>query len=76
MHLRPAAKTRQSPEAIEPGRVYATFTPALHAWVDGLVTYRLDTVARASAGISGVPLVARLEPRKLTPSLVNAQPVK
>jgi hypothetical protein len=76
MHLRPAAKTRQSPEAIEPGRVCATFTPALHAWVDGLVTYRLDTVARASTGVSGVPLVARLEPRKLTPSLVNAQPVK
>jgi hypothetical protein len=60
----------------EPGRVFETRTPALHARVDWRVACHLDTVAMASPGISGVPIVALLEQQGLTPSLVNARPVK
>jgi hypothetical protein len=43
--------------------------------VDGLVTCHRETVVLASTGVSWGPLFERLEPRGLTPSLVNARPV-
>jgi transposase len=60
----------------EPVRVFETFTPDLHALVDWLIACPIDTVAMASTGISWVPIVELLEPHGITPSLVNARPVK
>jgi transposase len=53
-------------------RVVETFTPDLHALRHGLITCHLDTVAMASTGIYAVPICELLEPRGLTPYLVNA----
>jgi transposase len=60
----------------EPVRVFATFTPDLHALVAWRVACHLDTVAMASTGIYRVPSFERLEPHGMTPSRVNARHVK
>jgi transposase len=60
----------------EPGRLFETFTPDLHALVDWLVACHMDTVAMESTGIYWVPIFALLEPHGITPYLVNARQVK
>jgi hypothetical protein len=59
-----------------PVRVFETFTLALHALVDWLVTCDIETVAMESTGVSWGPIFELLEQRGLTPSLVNARHVK
>jgi transposase len=60
----------------EPGRVFETVTPDLHARVAWLVAGHIDTVALEATGISWGPLFERLEPPGRTPSLVHARQVK
>jgi len=62
--------------AAEPVRVVETFTPDLHALGDGLIQGGIDTVAMASTGGYGVPVVELLEQGGLQPYLVNARSVK
>jgi transposase len=56
-------------------RALATCTPDLHALVDWLLQGGIDTVARASTGISWVPIFEVLELRGITPDLVTARQV-
>jgi transposase len=60
----------------EPVRVFATFTPDLHALVTWLVRCGIDTVAMESTGIYWVPVFELLEQQGILPYLVNARHVK
>jgi transposase len=66
-----------SPERdTEPVRVFATFTPALHALVDWLLPCGIDTVAMESTGVYWVPVFELAEQHGIHPSLVHARHVK
>ena len=60
----------------EPVRVFATFTPDLHALVAWLVACGIDTVAMESTGVFWIPIYELLEAAGITPYLVNARHVK
>lgn len=60
----------------EPVRVFATFTPDLHALVSWLVACGSDTVVMESTGVFWIPIYELLEQRGITPYLVNARHVK
>jgi transposase len=60
----------------EPVRVFATFTPDLHALVAWLVKCGIDTVAMESTGVFWIPIYELLEAAGITPYLVNARHVK
>lgn len=60
----------------QPGRRFTTFTAALHALVEWLITCGITTVAMEATGGYWTPIYALLEPRGLTPYLVNAHQVK
>ena len=60
----------------EPVRVFATFTPDLHALVAWLVACGIDTVAMESTGVFWIPIYELLEQHGIVPYLVNARHVK
>jgi transposase len=60
----------------EPVRVFATFTPDLHALVAWLLECGIDTVAMESTGVFWIPIYELLEAAGITPYLVNARHVK
>jgi len=60
----------------EPVRVFATFTPDLHALVNWLRACGIDTVAMESTGVFWIPIYELLEAAGITPVLVNARHVK
>ncbi len=60
----------------EPVRVFATFTPDLHALVAWLVKSGIDTVAIESTGVFSLPIYELLEAAGISPDLVNARHVK
>src|SRR6266496_1522626 len=60
----------------EPVRVFATFTPDLHALVAWLVKCGIDTVAMESTGVFWISIYELLEAAGITPYLVNARHVK
>ena len=57
-------------------RVFATFTPDLHALVAWFVACGIDTVAMESTGVFWIPIYELLEAAGITPYLVNARHVK
>src|SRR4051812_28184893 len=60
----------------QPIRVFATFTPDLHALVAWFVACGIDTVAMESTGVFWIPIYELLEAAGITPYLVNARHVK
>src|SRR5437867_4084456 len=60
----------------QPVRVFATFTPDLHALVAWLVACGIDTVAMESTGVFWIPIYELLEQHGIQPYLVNARHVK
>jgi transposase len=60
----------------EPVRVFETFTPDLHALVDGLLQCGIATVAMESTGVYWVPVFELLEHGGIQPDRVNARHVK
>jgi transposase len=56
--------------AATPVRAVATFTPALHAMVGWLLQCSVDTAARASTGIYGVPIFELLEQHGINMTLL------
>src|SRR6266487_1515599 len=60
----------------EPVRVFATFTPDLHALVAWLVKSGIDTVAIESTGVFSLPIYELLEAAGISPDLVNPRHVK
>jgi transposase len=60
----------------DPVRVFATFTPDLHALVAWLVAGGIDTVARESTGVFWIPIDELLEQHGIVPYLVNARHIK
>jgi transposase len=60
----------------QPVRVFATFTPDLHALVAWLVACGIDTVAMESTGVYWIAIYELFEQTGITPYLVNAQHVK
>ena len=60
----------------QPVRVFATFTPDLHALVTWLVSCGIDTVAMESTGVFWIPIYDLLEQHGIQPYLVNARHVK
>jgi transposase len=60
----------------DPVRVFATFTPDLHALVAWLVACGIDTVAMESTGVFWIPIYELLEQHGIVPYLVNARHVK
>ena len=60
----------------EPVRVFATFTPDLHALVAWLIACGIDTVAMESTGVFWIPIYELLEQHGIVPYLVNARYVK
>ena len=60
----------------EPVRVFATFTPDLHALLAWLLACGIDTVAMESTGVFWIPIYDLLEQAGITPYLVNARHVK
>ena len=60
----------------EPVRVFATFTPDLHALVAWLLACGIDTVVMESTGVFWIPIYELLEQTGITPYLVNARHVK
>ena len=59
--------------ALEPVRVFETFTPDLHAVVEWLLQCGIDTVVMESTGVYWVPVFELLEQRGIQPYLVNAR---
>ena len=60
----------------EPVRRFARLTADLHALADGLHACRIETVVRASPGVSWIPLCPILAARGLEVHLVNARHAK
>lgn len=60
----------------EPVRVFATFTPDLHALVAWLLACGIDTVAMESTGVFWIPIYELLEQHGIRPYLVNARHVQ
>ena len=60
----------------QPVRVFATFTPDLHALVAWLLSCGIATVAMESTGVFWIPIYELLEAAGITPYLVNARHVK
>jgi transposase len=60
----------------EPVRVFATFTPDLHALVAWLVACGIDTVAMESTCVLWISIYELLEAAGITPYLVTARHVK
>jgi transposase len=60
----------------EPVRAFGTLTPDLYALADGLAACRMETVAMASTGVSGMPVDAMLEARGFRVQLVKARHLK
>jgi transposase len=62
--------------AAEPVRSFGTFTPALDALAEWLVACRMETVARESTGVYGIPVDEIVQARGFPVHLVNARHLK